>query len=118
MKWIQWSILTIILRKALQEVRILNVFFNVFYALFSALSFVAWIFKNHHKDKVSTLNLSMKARKLDDYFNQYFSYAVSRLWYDKGIFDCSHHSHQLFSCLKMYLVISFHYILENGVLKT
>lgn len=68
----------------------LNVFFNVFYALFSALSFVVlmpFLKIIFYKDKaINTIKPVYESiEKLDDYFNQYFSYVVYKaVGDDKG----------------------------------
>jgi len=105
----------------------LNVFFNIFYALFSALSFVVLmpflkiIFnKDRAITKVKPVYESIE--KLDDYFNEYFSYAVYQsVGDDKGdiliaviililtVFMLKN----LFSYLGFYSIT----FLKNGVLK-
>ena len=59
----------------------LNVFFNIFYALFSALSFVVlmpFLKIIFDKDRaITTVKPEYQSiEQLDDYFNEYFSYAV------------------------------------------
>jgi len=105
----------------------LNVFFNVFYALFSALSFVVLmpflkIIFNKDRAITTVKPVYESVEKLDDYFNEYFSYAVYQaVGDDKGdiliaviililsVFLLKN----LFSYLGFYSIT----FLKNGVLK-
>ena len=105
----------------------LNVFFNVFYALFSALSFVVlmpFLKIIFYKDKaINTVKPVYESiEKLDDYFNQYFSYAVYKaVGDDKGdiliaviiLIVVVFLLKNLFSYLGFYFIT----FLKNGVLK-
>lgn len=105
----------------------LNVFFNVFYALFSALSFVVLmpflkIIFNKDRAITKVKPVYESVEKLDDYFNEYFSYTVYQtVGDDKGdiliaviililtVFLLKN----LFSYLGFYSIT----FLKNGVLK-
>ena len=105
----------------------LNVFFNVFYALFSALSFVVlmpFLKIIFYKDKaINTVKPVYESiEKLDDYFNQYFSYAVYKAVRDaKGdiliaviiLIVVVFLLKNVFSYLGIYFIT----FLKNGVLK-
>ncbi len=105
----------------------LNVFFNVLYALFSALSFVVlmpFLKIIFYKDKaINTIKPVYESiEKLDDYFNQYFSYAVYKaVGDDKGdiliaviiLIVVVFLLKNLFSYLGFYFIT----FLKNGVLK-
>ncbi len=105
----------------------LNVFFNIFYAIFSALSFVVLmpflkIIFNKDRAITRTEPIYQGIEKLDDYFNEYFSYSVYKMvGDDKGdiliaviiliivVFILKN----LFSYLGFYAIT----FLKNGVLK-
>lgn len=105
----------------------LNIFFNVFYALFSALSFVVLmpflkIIFNKDRAITKVKPVYESVEKLDDYFNEYFSYTVYQtVGDDKGdiliaviililtVFLLKN----LFSYLGFYSIT----FLKNGVLK-
>ena len=105
----------------------LNVFFNIFYAIFSALSFVVLmpflkIIFNKDRAITRTEPVYKGIEKLDDYFNEYFSYSVYKMvGDDKGdiliaviiliivVFILKN----LFSYLGFYAIT----FLKNGVLK-
>ena len=62
----------------------LNIFFNVFYALFSALSFVVLmpflkIIFNKDRAITKVKPVYQSIEQLDDYFNEYFSYTVYKV---------------------------------------
>ncbi|NQX99739.1 MAG: ABC transporter ATP-binding protein [Flavobacteriaceae bacterium] len=105
----------------------LNVFFNVFYALFSALSFVVlmpFLKIIFYKDKaINTVKPVYESiEKLDDYFNQYFSYAVYKaVGDDKGdiLIAVIILIVVVFLLKNVFSYLGFYFItfLKNGVLK-
>ena len=105
----------------------LNVFFNVFYALFSALSFVVlmpFLKIIFYKDKaINTVKPVYESiEKLDDYFIQYFSYAVYKaVGDDKGdiLIAVIILIVVVFLLKNVFSYLGFYFItfLKNGVLK-
>ena len=105
----------------------LNVFFNVFYALFSALSFAVlmpFLKIIFYKDKaINTVKPVYESiEKLDDYFNQYFSYAVYKaVGDDKGdiLIAVIILIVVVFLLKNVFSYLGFYFItfLKNGVLK-
>ena len=105
----------------------LNVFFNVFYALFSALSFVVlmpFLKIIFYKDKVinTVKPVYESIEKLDDYSNQYFSYAVYKaVGDDKGdiLIAVIILIVVVFLLKNVFSYLGFYFItfLKNGVLK-
>ena len=105
----------------------LNVFFNVFHALFSALSFVVLMpflkiifYKDEAINTVKPVYESIE--KLDDYFNQYFSYAVYKaVGDDKGdiLIAVIILIVVVFLLKNVFSYLGFYFItfLKNGVLK-